>query len=166
MSLEGKGGYSAAQIALHWTIAVLVLFQLVWGDSMSIALNAPKHGRVVSDADAALASAHYWVGIAILALVLARLAVRLSAGAPAPAAGSGPRWMAQAARGAHALFYALLIATPLLGLLGYYVGEPFDDIHSAAKPVFIVLIALHALAALFHQFWLRDGTLRRMLVPA
>jgi cytochrome b561 len=34
-----------------------------------------------------------------------------------------------------------------------------------AKPAFIILIAIHALAALYHQFWLKDGTLKRMLAP-
>ena len=34
------------------------------------------------------------------------------------------------------------------------------------KPLFIVLIALHVLATLWHQFVRHDGTLRRMLVPA
>jgi cytochrome b561 len=40
------------------------------------------------------------------------------------------------------------------------------DIHALAKPVFIVLISIHAAAALFHQLWLRDGTLKRMLLPS
>jgi cytochrome b561 len=35
-----------------------------------------------------------------------------------------------------------------------------------AKPVFIVTIAVHAAAALVHQFWMKDGTLARMIIPA
>jgi cytochrome b561 len=50
------------------------------------------------------------------------------------------------------------------GLLGYYLGDPWGELHTLGKPVFIVLIAVHAAAALFHQFWIRDNTLRRMLV--
>jgi cytochrome b561 len=64
------------------------------------------------------------------------------------------------------LFYALLVAVPVTGLLGYYFEGPYGDIHSWAKPVFIGLIAIHAAAALFHQFWLKDGTLTRILKPA
>ncbi|ESW91110.1 hypothetical protein X770_10755 [Mesorhizobium sp. LSJC269B00] len=40
------------------------------------------------------------------------------------------------------------------------------DVHTWAKPVFIVLICIHAGAALFHHFILKDAVLRRMLVPA
>ena len=59
-----------------------------------------------------------------------------------------------------------LVAVPVTGLLGYYYGNPFGDIHAWAKPVFVGLIALHGLAALYHQFWVKDGTLTRMLKEA
>jgi cytochrome b561 len=73
--------------------------------------------------------------------------------------------MRKAAALSHGAFYVLLIAAPILGLLAYYVGEPFGDLHEICKPLLIILIGLHAAAALFHQLWLKDGTLRRMLVP-
>ena len=41
----------------------------------------------------------------------------------------------------------------------------FGEIHSANKPVFILLILIHAAAALYHHFVLKDSTLRRMMVP-
>jgi len=162
---ETRVGYSSYQIALHWLIAALVLFQLVFGDSMKMVIRAAERGRQISAADQTMGSAHYWVGIAILALVVLRLALRLAAGAPAPA-GEGPPWMQLAARALHALFYVLLLATPVLGLLAFYFGDPWGDIHTLSKPAFIVLIAIHALGAFYHQFWLRDGTLRRMISPA
>lgn len=164
-SLDGKAGYSALQILLHWLIAALVFFQLIFGESIGAVLRAQHRGTVASGSDIAFGTAHYWVGIAILLLVLLRIVVRVGAGAPQPAV-EAPAWTRRAAHVSHALFYLLLVVTPLLGLAGYYFGEPFDDIHSAAKPVFIVLIALHVLGALYHQLWLKDGTLRRMVVPA
>jgi cytochrome b561 len=54
---------------------------------------------------------------------------------------------------------------PISGLVALYINDEVGDIHSLAKPVFIVLIAAHAAAALYHQFIVKDGTLRRMLVP-
>ncbi len=60
----------------------------------------------------------------------------------------------------------MLFAMPVLGLLTIYVSESFGDIHTLGKPVFIVLITVHVVAALFHQFVKRDGTLGRMLVLA
>lgn len=162
---ETRAGYSSYQIALHWIIAVLVLFQLFFGESMTTVQDAAEEGTVLTPTDQALSSAHYWVGLAILALVLIRFVMRLASGAPEPAE-SAPSWMQVAALVSHWLFYLLLLATPIVGLLAFYLGDPWGDIHSLNKPVFIVLIAIHALAALFHQFWLRDGTLKRMLVPA
>ncbi|WP_254634294.1 cytochrome b/b6 domain-containing protein [Mesorhizobium sp. GbtcB19] len=163
--METRHGYSAYQIALHWLIAALVLFQLFFGESMTSVVDAAEDGQPASATDQALGSAHYWVGLAILALVLLRLVLRLASGAPAPA-NRGSRWMQIAAHASHGLFYVLLFATPVVGLLAFYAGDPWGDIHSLAKPAFIVLIAVHALAALYHQFWLRDGTLKRMLSPA
>ncbi|MGX5840204.1 cytochrome b [Mesorhizobium sp. ArgA1] len=162
---EIRQGYSFYQIALHWIIAALMLFQLFFGENMTTVVDAAEDGTSVSATDQMLGSAHYWVGIAILALVVLRLVMRLVSGAPKPAE-SGPGWMKIAARGSHGLFYLLLLATPILGLLAFYVGDPWGDIHSMNKPAFIVLISTHALAALFHQFWLRDGTLKRMLSPS
>lgn len=161
---ETRIGYSSYQIALHWIIAALVLFQLLFGESMTTVIDAAENGAAVSPADQVLGSAHYWVGISILALVFVRLVMRLISGAPR-SADRGPVWMRIAARGSHGLFYLLLLATPIVGLLAFYVGDPWGDIHSLNKPVFIVLISVHALAALFHQYWLRDGTLKRMLSP-
>ena len=157
-------GYSAAQISLHWLIAALVIFQLLLGDSMTHVVRAPIRDRVVSSFDASMGTAHYWVGIAILALVCLRLALRLLVGTPNPAGGPAP--LVLLARIAHWTFYVLLVAVPITGLLAYYQLGPFGGIHSLAKPIFIILIGLHAAAALFHQFFLKDGTLLRMLVPA
>jgi cytochrome b561 len=50
--------------------------------------------------------------------------------------------------------------------LAFYVWNWMGDIHALAKPAFIVLIGIHAGAALFHHFVLKDTVLRRMLVPA
>jgi cytochrome b561 len=66
------------------------------------------------------------------------------------------------ARSAHFAFYILLVVVPATGLLAYYGWDALGDVHSWAKPVFIVLILVHAGAALVHQFLLRDGTLERM----
>lgn len=165
MSRTTQPGYSALQILLHWVIAALVLFQLVFGESMSMVSRAARRGETAAASDITLASAHYWVGIAILVLVALRLVVRLTQGAPAPASDAGSL-MARAATAGHILFYVLLVAVPVTGLLAVYVSNEFGEIHELGKPAFIILIVVHAAAALFHQFWLKDGTLRRMFVPA
>lgn len=163
MPSDGRGGYSAIQILLHWLIALLVLFQLLFGESIGMVLRAERRGTVPDPSDVTLANFHYWVGITILILVLLRILMRLMLGAPQSAGGSGMSELA--AKATHGLFYLMLVATPVTGLIAFYVGGLFGEIHEFAKPVFIVLIVLHALAALWHQFWLKDGTLRRMVVP-
>lgn len=165
MPTVAREGYTRLQIGLHWLIAVLVVFQLVFGESMTEMIDAAEEGEAVSGTDQLLGTAHYWVGVAILLLAFARLFVRLKFGAPAHAGNANPL-LVRAAGVVHALFYVLLFALPVLGLLGYYFGDPWGELHTLGKPVMIILIAIHALAALFNQFVLRDGTLMRMLVPA
>ena len=160
-----KEGYTRLQIALHWIIAALVVFQLLFGESMTATVDAAEEGTLASPADQFLGGAHYWVGIAILLLAALRLYARLHFGAPAHAGRANPV-LVRVAGLIHALFYVLLFAMPVLGLLAFYFGDPWGPIHTLGKPALIVLIGVHALAALFNQFILRDGTLVRMLVPA
>lgn len=156
-------GYSILQIGLHWLIAALVLVQLVFGESMTAFVEAAEEGEAVSTLDARLAAAHYYFGIAILGLVGVRLVLRLGRGAtPGPEAN---RALELAGRISHWLFYVLLFVVPTTGLLAYYFGDPFGEIHELGKPVFIGLIALHVAASLYHQFWRKDGLLMRMLRP-
>lgn len=159
-----QAGYSRFQIMLHWLVAALVVFQLLFGESMNAAVRAIARGRQVSPADQTLASAHYWVGLAILALVIVRLGLRATLGAP-PVEPAAPAWMNLAAKATHLAFYCLLFATPVTGLLAYYTWPWMGEVHTLAKPAFIVLIGVHAAAALFHHFVLKDATLRRMLAP-
>lgn len=162
MSALVRTGYSPAQIALHWLVAALVIFQLVFGESMAEMVEAAEEGKVLSGTETALGNAHYWVGIAVLALAALRLLLRIVQGAPAPIGGGA---LGLAATGAHHLFYLLLFAAPVTGLLGFYLGEPWNEVHEISKPAFVILIFVHAAGALFHAFWLHDGTLRRMVVP-
>ena len=157
-----RKGYSAAQISLHWLIATLVLFQLIFGESMTTVRDASEEGAAASTADQGLATAHYWVGLSILALVFVRIVVRLVHGSPAPL---GSSFTSKLAKFVHVLFYILLFATPTTGLLAIYVDDVFGDIHSWFQSIFIALIVIHAVAALAHQFLFKDGALKRILVP-
>ncbi|MCA0277132.1 MAG: cytochrome b [Proteobacteria bacterium] len=157
--------YSKLQIALHWLIATLVVFQLLAGESMTATVDALADGGQPSAADQTLASVHYWIGLSILVLALFRLGLRATSGTPVPDPAT-PSWMALAAKATHWAFYGLLFATPITGLLAYYLWDWMGDVHALAKPVFIAFIGIHAAAALFHHFVLRDTTLRRILVPS
>ena len=164
LTSTGKAaGYSATQIALHWVVAGLVLFQLLFGESMGAVRRATRRGLEPDPSDVWLSDMHYWVGLSIILLVLIRIAARWRFGVPAA---MREDWTARAASALHALFYVLLVATPMTGLLACYYPSLLGELHELSKPVFIVLITLHAAAALWHQFVDRDGTLARMLPAA
>ena len=157
-------GYSTTQVALHWVIAALVAFQLLFGESMGAVMEAEERGRSVSALDSQLAAFHYWIGIGVLVLVAIRFGLRTLVGVP-EATDASPRWAVAASNLAHNLFYVLLVSVPVTGLLGYYLKDPWSEIHAISKPAFLGLIAVHVAGALYHQFWLKDRTLTRMLVP-
>lgn len=157
-------GYTATQIALHWLIAALVIFQVVFGESMVDAMKAAKDGTELSAGTAFLADAHLYVGIAVLLLTVVRFVVRLGNGAPPPPA-SASAIQARIADVLHWLFYAMLFAAPVSGLVAWYLIPDIGNLHALFKPAFVILVALHAAAALWHHFVARDTVLRRMLVP-
>lgn len=156
-------GYSGWQIGLHWLIAALVLFQIVFGEVMEEAMEAIEDNEAIASGDQFLSGAHYWVGLGILALVVVRVVLRLRNGAPTPA--ENVALTDRLAQAVHGLFYVLLFMVPISGLLAYYQIADVGDVHTLAKPAFIVLVAIHAGAALWHQFVVRDNVLLRMLKP-
>lgn len=165
MQRLSPAGYSATQILIHWVMAALVFFLLLFGESMKEVLDAAEEGKTVSASDQFLADGHYWAGLTVLGLVAVRLILRFRHGAPL-AAGSEVSLMSRAAGAMHWLFYVLLLLVPATGLLAFYGFDEVGEIHEIGKPAFIVLITLHAAAALFHQFWIKDGALKRMFVPS
>lgn len=160
-----RNGYSTLQIALHWVIFILIVIQLISGDGMTEMIEATEEGQVAAAGTLFQGTLHYWVGIAVLVLAVARIAVRFTTGVPAHA-GAANRTLERIASIVHWAFYVLLFAVPVTGLLAYYFGDPMGEIHEIGKPAFIVLILVHAGGALFNQFVRKDGTLMRMLRPA
>lgn len=165
MSTSSPSSYNRTQIALHWLIAALVVFQIVFAEAIEEAAEAAEEGYRISAGEAFLAEAHIWVGFAVLGLTALRVAIRLVRGAPAAPAGE-PALALLAMKVTHLAFYTLLFAAPLTGIIAYYVFPEAGELHEIAKPAFIVLIAIHVLATLWHHVVLRDDTLRRMIRPA
>jgi cytochrome b561 len=167
--------YSRVAIAFHWTIAVLVIVNLIVGI-----------GHDYVPALRAWMPGHKAIGITVLALTAARVAWRLAHRPPALPAGL-PGWERQAAHTTHWALYALMVAMPLSGWLmvsgpegrrplewfGLFPlpylpasGATADAAHSAHGLLgwlMLALVALHIAAALRHHLVLRDGVLGRML---
>ena len=57
----------------------------------------------------------------------------------------------------------LLIAVPLGGICTFFLGLDVGDVHALAANVLMIVVLGHALMALYHQYVLKDGLLRRMM---
>ena len=183
-----SGRYSAVAIAFHWVIAVLLVSMVFYGWWMEGLREALGRGEV---SIALVSGAYNWhktAGIAILLLSLARLGWRLSHKPPA-LPGHMKRWERLFARFTHVAFYAVMIGLPIGGYVvasSYAPQLPillFNEIQLPALPVpkttefqefsgsahgaggwvILVLLAIHAGAALKHHFLDRDGVLLRMI---
>jgi cytochrome b561 len=168
--------YTRTAVALHWSIAGLILAGLFMGWTMTEMAISPTRLKVYNY--------HKWIGVTVLALSLFRLVWKLTHAAPPLP--SMPRWQHLAARLSHGLLYVLMLAVPVAGWIysnasGYrvvYLGKlPLPNlvdrdkelaaawlqVHGNLAMILAVLLGLHVLAALQHQFIARDATLRRML---
>jgi cytochrome b561 len=168
--------YTRTAVALHWSIAGLILAGLFMGWTMTDMAISPTRLKVYNY--------HKWIGVTVLALSLIRLVWKLTHAAPPLP--SMPRWQQLAARLSHGLLYVLMLAVPVAGWIysnasGYrvvYLGKlPLPNlvdrdkelaaawlqVHGNLAMILAVLLGLHVLAALQHQFIARDATLRRML---
>lgn len=156
--------YSAIQIALHWGVVILIVVQLLTGDLMAEyfdALLRPDQGRPVMGN----AVWHMVSGITILIFMLTRLALRLTHGAP-PAKAVSPEWDKVLSKLNHWLFYAVLIAMPVVGLAAYLIpSDDLGELHENTVPVLLALVALHLAGVVYHQFIRKDGLIRRMTQP-
>ncbi|MFY2763812.1 cytochrome b [Arenimonas sp. MALMAid1274] len=176
--LNAAPRYSAAQRRLHWLMFLLVALAY-----LCIELRGSFERG--SWPRATVVQSHYWIGLAVLALALPRLLLRLRRGAP-PITPPLPAWQAWPSRAVHGALYAFLLAQPLLGLLtawtdGKSVLVPFtarvvpalvapdpawaarlEDLHGSLGSAFYWVIGLHVLASLYHHAIRGDDTLRRM----
>ncbi len=156
-------GYSRLQIRLHWIITILIVAQFVFNESIVGAWD--MFIKTGTTEFSPLVAAHVFGGIAILLLVLWRLAVRLKRGAPLPPESEHPL-LKMAAHLSHWLLYALMILMPVSGVLAWFGGiEQAATNHFYMKFAMLGLVALHVVAALFHQFVLKTNLIQRMKTP-
>ena len=167
--------FSAPQRFLHWLMAVCILAMLFIGAGM-VATVAPKY--------LVLVQIHKPLGVVILILALIRLSLRLVNKAPALPMDL-PVPMRLAADLSQYLFYALMIAMPLIGwamlsaashpvtLFGSVNLFPILPVnadhyailrlaHTWLAFAFYALILMHASALLFHKFVRKDGVFEAM----
>jgi len=158
-------GYTMTQIVLHWLIAALVVFQLVFGEEIAPAYRALRRGTEAPASDLFNADIHVYIGLLILVLAVARFALRLRYGVPPAPEGESAvqKWIAAAT---HFILYLAIFGMPITGMLAWYLGiGAMGEVHQFAKPVIIIAIALHAAGALWQHFVAKTDVLTRMLKP-
>jgi cytochrome b561 len=169
--------FDPVTIAIHWGTLLLlaVIFAGAW---------ALKHAADSATADAAL-KVHGSAGVLLWVLTLARLIWRATYGRTADLPNTVGRLQAGVARATQSGLYVLLTLQPVTGLLQNLLrGRPFELLgfsvpmliarhrglvkifhgaHEIGAWALLVLIGLHAGAAIFHHLVLKDGVLRGML---
>lgn len=156
------GGWSRRQVILHWTVVVLVIVQLLLGDTMSELWEARLEGEAAAVPLGALA--HVVVGASVLLIMLYRLYLRFTLGHPERPAGQ-PQWAATAGAVTHYTLYALLILMPLSGATAWFFGvENAARAHAGLlRFALIAVILLHIVGGLAEHFVFKSPVLRRML---
>jgi len=157
--------YGAVTQAFHWV--TVVLLATAW---------------LVAHGDAR--TLHETVGLAVFAIVAARLLWRAVDRRPkhdelSPVVALGSKLV-------HWLLYGMLIAIPVTAIVGTWIGghpitvyglgqigpylaasrqlgHQIMGIHELLANAIVVVAGLHAAAALFHHFFMKDGVLRMML---
>ena len=155
--------YAKPQIILHWLIDALVVAQFLSADDMQKFFEKAEDAKVLAGfPTGTTAMVHALGGAAILVLMLIRLALRMSYGAPPPPASLSPM-LQRLSRAAHYSFYVLLAAVPVTGALALYVNSDIGDAHVILKNVLVAVIVAHVAGALAHVFYFKDGVVRRMI---
>ena len=182
---DTTAGWGWVTRALHWTMAALILFQLGYGLTMTRFVPDLL-------ARFTLTQTHKSFGFVVFVLAVIRVAWRLTERArpPLPAM---PRWQVRAAEASHLLLYLFMFLMPLSGwilasasptqdllqmqnmVFGFFpLPDPFvpgiewietaaHKVHTTAAVGLTAVLALHAAAALKHQFVDRDGVLMQMI---
>jgi len=171
-------GYGAIPQAAHWLTVILVAVAWtlgLFGDDL------PKGPQ----RDAGL-FVHISAGLAVLILLVVRLAWNLFN--PPPSAGPTTLgiWSARLGQAAHYLLYTLLIAVPVAGIVLQFArgesipifglseiaspwvkvrafSENVKEVHEVLAHALMIIAGFHAAAALIHHWVLRDRTLAQML---
>lgn len=168
--------YGIVAKTMHWLIAFLIIFMLIMGATLNSISNDTLQKELIQ--------LHKAIGLLIIGLATLRILWRLMNKQP-PLPADMPVWQRSLAHFSHWLLYVLLFILPLSGwLMVSYAGHSssffglfstrlpvvidqlkayaFFNIHKTLAWAMAVLLSLHILAALYHQFVKKDDVFRRM----
>jgi len=167
--------YDSVAIGLHWATAFLVFANFALAQTWD---------WFAKPTQSLMEDTHMSFGVLLTLVILARLAWRWVPGHQVSSLEAG--WMRIASKGTHYLLYALLVVEIVLGFtFRWGAGRPMEFFGLAIPPMIgeiarplrrelrefhewigwaIVIVALlHAAAALYHHYVLKDRILQRML---
>jgi cytochrome b561 len=168
--------YGTTAKVFHWLVVALLLAQYLIGWLMPDIHRGMKPGVAMTF--------HVSIGLVILATIVLRLAWRLTH--PVAPESSLARWQRLISEAVHWLLYVLVLATafsgwlfasfrgwsmslfylvpmPMLASDNAAAGKAIDGLHQALEWTLLVVIGLHAVAAMAHLFVFRDRVMQRML---
>ena len=174
---DTKEKYGSTSKTLHWVILLLLIVQFSLGYVMT---SLTQHHQLVKT----LTWWHMSTGVMVLILATAFLIWRLLN--TRPSLSGMPAWQRLIAHTFHGGLYFCLFLQPLLGITEVMLsGAPIaffglfkvpqilptdkhlsgliGGVHDTVAIVILVLVGLHVLAALYHEFVARDAILQRML---
>ena len=168
--------YHPASVFLHWLVFLLVVAAFI---TIELKGQFPKG----SEARDLCKSIHGVFGQLIFLAMIIRLAIRKIYGVPQPM--NSRLLLTHLAKAMHLLLYTLLLISPIFGILYFqYAGKEIhffglvwpqfvtpnpemkklvEGIHEFLGNSLYFLIGIHALAALWKHYVVKDDTLRRML---
>ncbi|MEQ1607664.1 MAG: cytochrome b [Hyphomonadaceae bacterium] len=170
--------YSWGAITIHWLMLALIVAVYA---CILLRENLPRGSDMRED----LKAWHFMLGLSVLGLGLMRLAFRVLVWKIPRITPEPPRYLAWLSAAAHAAIYALLVAMPVAGWLilsaegkaipfwGFNLpplvradeglAKSVKALHETGGTIGYFLVGLHAAAALFHHFVMKDNTLVRIL---
>ena len=178
LSEPGSDHYDSATRAFHWATVLLVLCLYGLAETWGFAARG-------SDLRHLMQNTHVSLGILLTIVLLARIVWRSTRGRTLPVRNS---WDERVAKATHIALYLLLVAEALLGWnfrwaqnepLSFFglvtVPAPFGygidlrhtigTLHDWTAQAIMILAGVHAAAALFHHYVLRDAVFGRMVPP-
>jgi len=167
--------YHPLSIFLHWFVFLLVIAAFI---TIELKGQFPKG----SEPRELCKTIHGVIGQLIFITMIIRLSVRMFYGVPSPT--NRKRILNTFAKAMHWSMYALLLISPIFGILYFQYGgkeihffglvwpqlvtpnpemkKLVEGIHELLGNSLYFLIGIHALAGLWQHYVLKDDTLRRM----
>jgi cytochrome b561 len=164
--------YQPVLVALHWLLALLIIGLLCLG--FFVLANMPNTDPKKLE----ILVWHMTGGMFVLVLMILRVIIRIWSARPATAR-TGSRPLDLLASIAHASLYVIVFSMIASGwFTGWLISSSFQrngpplpqsfallptfQVHATLAALLAILIAGHIAAAIYRQFVLKDGLLRRM----